>query len=265
MPLRPPAIRDLLTVVPTTAEFINWVTETGTTNDAAYVNDGSEKPESDVALVVKRQPVETIAHWIQCPLQLASDVPSFQSYLEQRLVDMLRVKSEDAYLYGNGSAPNLLGITAFPGIQTYTQVSGENRIDALRQALNVLEGSYYPWADAIVAHPTDVMRMELLKDSQDRYLWPLFGRWSEGYNSKSLFGVPVIATTAITEGTFLVGNFGRGATLYQRQDVTVDVSFDDRDNFIKNLMTIRCESRECLVPEYPKAFVLGSFLGASYD
>ena len=265
LPLRPPAIRDLLTVVPTSAEFINWVAETSTTNDAAYVNDAAEKPESDVALVVKRQPVETIAHWIQVPLQLAADVNSFQSYLEQRLVDMLRVKSEDAYLYGNGSAPNLLGITAFPGIQTYSQVTGENRIDAIRQALNVLEGTYYPWADAIVCHPTDIMRMELLKDSQDRYLWPLFGRWSEGYNNKSLFGVPVVSTTALTEGTFLVGNFKYGATLYQRQDVTVDVSMDDRDNFIKNLMTIRVESRECLVPEYAKAFCLGTFLGASYD
>lgn len=266
LPLRPPAIRDLLSVVPTTSAFINWVAETGTTNDAAYVALGGTKPESDVALVIRRQPVETIAHYIKVPLQLARDINSFESYLEQRLVDMLRVKCEDAYLTGDGTSNNLLGILNFPNIQTYTQVSGENRIDAIRQALTKLETSFYPWADAILVHPNDVMRMELLKDQQDRYLWPLFGRWSDGsYSSKTLFGVPVISTTTIDEGTFLVGNFGRGATLYQRTGVNVEVSFSDQDDFIKNLMTIRVEADECLVPEYGGMFVSGTFLGSQYD
>lgn len=265
LPVRPPSIRELLTVVPTNAQFINWIEETSYTNAAAPVTQGDDKQESATALIVRRQPMEVLAHVIRVPLQLAEDVPMFENYLEQRLVDMLRVVSEDLYLYGDGTAPNLLGITSFTGIQTYTQTVTENRIDAIRQGLNKLENSWYPWADAILLHPNDVVRMELLKDANDRYLWPTFGRFADGYNSKTLFGVPVISSTCITEGTFLLGNFRQGATLYQRQDVTVDVSFSDRDNFIKNLMTIRCESRECLVPEYPKCFVSGTFLGATYD
>lgn len=267
LPVRPPSVREALTVVPTQAEFINWVSETSYTNAAAGVLDGEVKPTSSVALVVNRQPVETIANIIRCPIQLANDVNSFENYLEKRLVDMLRVKSEDLYLYGNGTAPNLLGITSFVGIQTYTQVAGENRIMAIRNALNMLETSWYPWADRIMVHPNDAVRMELLRDLQERFLWPTFGRFADGYNNKTLFGVPVVSSTAITEGTFLLGNFANGATLYQRENVTVAVSFDDQDNFIRNLMTIRVESREALVPEYPKAFVLGTFLSpaGSYD
>ncbi len=265
LPVRPPSISDLLTKVSTKAQFINWVSETSYTSAAAGVTEGNTKPESSVALQVNRMPVETIAHYMRCPLQLASDVESFEDYLVKRMGDMLRVKCEDLYLYGNGTAPNLLGITNFSGIQTYTQISTENRIDAIRNALNKLESTWYPWADAIMLHPNDAAKMELLKDSQGRYLWPTFGQFATGYHSKVLFGVPVIVTTAVTESTFLLGNFAQGATLYERQDATVDVSFSDQDNFIKNLMTIRLELRQSLVPEYPKAFVLGTFRGPSYD
>lgn len=264
--MRPPAIRDLMNVVPTTSEFINYVRETAPTNNAAYVADANTKPESAVATVIERAMIETIAHTLTVPLQLARDVNSLQMFLENKLVTMLRIKSEDAYLYGNGTSPNIRGITNFSGIQTLTQVSGDNRIDTLRKALNKLEVSYYPWGDAIVVHPNDVVKMELVKDAEDRYLWPTFGAWANGVNAtKSLFGVPLISTTAITEGTALVGNFAQGVTLYQREDVTVDFSFEHADYFAKNLMMMRVESRECLVPEDPLAFCLTTFLGGSYD
>jgi HK97 family phage major capsid protein len=108
--------------------------------------------------------------------------------------------------------------------------------------------------------------MELLKDAEDRYLWPTFGSWANGVNAqKSLFGVPLVSTTAITEGTFLAGNFAQGATLYQREGVTVKVSFEHLDYFQKNLMMILVESREALVPDDGRCFFLGTFLGGSYS
>lgn len=264
--MRPPAIRDLLSVVPTTAEFINYVRETANTNSAAYVAMSNTKPESALSLQVERSMVETIATVITCPLQLASDINAFQAFLENKLVAMLRVKSEDAYLYGNGTSPNILGITNFTNIQSGTQSATDNRIDTIRKGLNALEVSFYPWADNIICNPNDIVKMELLKDAEDRYLWPTFGSWATGVNAtKSLFGVPLISTMAVTEGTFLAGNFAQGATLYQRENVTVKVSFEHLDYFQKNLMMLLVESREALVPEDGKCFYLGSFLGGSYD
>lgn len=266
LPIRPPSISDLLTSVPTKSEFIHWVTETGMTNSAASVADLAAKPESAVALKTNRLPVETVATYIKCPRQLADDIPAFEGYLEKRLSDMVRLKLEDLYLFGDGTSPNILGITLFSGIQTYAQTATENKIDAIRGALNMLENSFYPWADAIMLHPNDAKEMELIKDADRRYLWPTFGSFATGYNNKTLFGVPVISTTAITEGTFLLGNFGQGTTLYTRDNASIQVSFHDQDDFIKNRFTILCESRVCLVPEYPKCFVLGSFqTGNGYD
>ena len=265
--LRPLAIRDLLKVVPTTDKYINYVRETGNTNNADYVAMTNLKPESAMDFVVERAMIETIAHTLTCPLQLARDVNAFEAWLTNKMVTMLRLKSETAYLYGNGNSPQIRGITNFSGIQTLSQTSTtDNRIDTLRKALNALEISFYPWADNMILHPNDVMRMELLKDAEDRYLWPTFGTWATGVNAnKSLFGVPIISTTAVTESTALVGNFAEGVTLYQREDVNVRVSFDTLDYFQRNLMMIRVESDECLVPEDAKCFVLTTFLGPTYD
>lgn len=264
--LRPPAIRDLLKVVPTTDKYINYVRETGNTNNAAYVAMANLKPESAMDFIVERAMIETIAHTITCPLQLARDVNSFEAWLNNKMVAMLKLKSETAYLYGSGTSPEIRGITNFTGIQDITQAVGDNRIDTFRKALNKLEVSFYPWADNAILHPNDVMAMELLKDLEDRYLWPVFGTWAQGVNAqKSLFGVPIVSTTAMTESKALIGNFAEGVTLYQREAVNVRVSFDTLDYFQRNLMMIRVESDECLVPEDAKCFVDTTFLGPTYD
>lgn len=263
--LRPLAIRDLLNVVPTTDKFISYVREIGNTNNAAYVSMANLKPESAMSFQVETAQIETLAHTITCPLQLARDVNAFEAWLTNKMTAMLRIKSETAYLYGSGTSPEIRGITNFANIQTLTQVYPDNRIDTFRKALNKLEVSFYPWADNAILHPNDVMAMELLKDNEDRYLWPVFGSWATGVNAnKSLFGVPIVSTTAITENTALIGNFAQGVTLYQREAVNVRVSFDTLDYFQRNLMMIRVESDECLVPEDAKCFCLTTFLGGTY-
>ncbi len=264
--LRPLAIRDLLTVIPTKDKFISYVREVSNTNNAAYVAMANLKPESAMGFQVETAQIETIAHTITCPLQLARDIPAFEAWLNNKMVAMLRLKSETAYLYGSGTTPEIRGITNFSGIQTLTQLGTDNRIDTFRKALNKLEVSFYPWADNAILHPNDLMAMELLKDLEDRYLWPVFGTWATGVNAnKSLFGVPIVSTTAITENTALIGNFSQGVTLYQREAVNVRVSFDTLDYFQRNLMMLRVESDECLVPEDAKCFCLTTFLGGSYD
>jgi hypothetical protein len=58
-----------------------------------------------------------------------------------------------------------------------------------------------------------------------------------------LFGLPVVATPAMTADKFLVGAFPAAATIFDRQKPTVELSTEDSDNFRKNLVTIRAEER----------------------
>ena len=72
-------------------------------------------------------------------------------------------------------------------------------------------------------------------------------------NNLAAAGLPVIDTTAVEEGEFLVGNFQMAAMLWDREDAVVDISTEDRDNFIKNMVTIRAEERLALTVYRPSA------------
>jgi HK97 family phage major capsid protein len=75
----------------------------------------------------------------------------------------------------------------------------------------------------------------------------------------SIWGLPVVATQAMTQGQFLVGAFDIGATIWDRWDATIEVSTDYSDYFVKNLVAILCEERLALTVYNALAFVYGGF------
>jgi HK97 family phage major capsid protein len=78
-----------------------------------------------------------------------------------------------------------------------------------------------------------------------------------------LWGRPVVESDAMPEDQFLVGAFRLAATLFDREQATIAISTEDRDNFIKNMVTILCEERLALAVARPAAFVHGGFPAGS--
>jgi HK97 family phage major capsid protein len=74
-----------------------------------------------------------------------------------------------------------------------------------------------------------------------------------------IWGKAVIPTNSIAAGTFLVGAMQMGAQVWDRQDANVQISYEDGDNFKKNMATLRAEERLALTVYRPAAFVSGSF------
>ena len=62
---------------------------------------------------------------------------------------------------------------------------------------------------------------------------------------------------AITAGTFLVGAFGMGAQIWDRMDASVQISFENDTNFVKNMATLLAEERLALTVYRPSAFISG--------
>jgi len=71
-----------------------------------------------------------------------------------------------------------------------------------------------------------------------------------------------VDTQAMTLDNFLVGAFKLGAQIFDREDANVEISTEDQDNFIKNLVTIRAEERLALAVYRPESFVKGAFATA---
>jgi HK97 family phage major capsid protein len=77
----------------------------------------------------------------------------------------------------------------------------------------------------------------------------------------TLWGLPVAVSFAMPINNFLTGAFRYAAQLFDREDANVAVSTEDRDNFVKNMVTILAEQRMALVVSRPQALVKGTFTG----
>lgn len=253
-------MRDLLAWGRTTSNSIEFVRESGFTNNAAPVSENptGTKPESNITFDLDQAPVVTIAHWIRATKQVLADVPMLQSYIDGRLRYGLKLVEDRQLLMGSGVGLNIDGIytqaTAYANAGVVVQA--ENRMDRLRLAMLQAELAEYP-SDGIVLSPIDLAAIELTKNGQNDYLYsnPRFP------TQAGLWARPVVATTAMTQGDFLVGAFQLGAQGWDREDVNLTVSLEDRDNVVKNLVTLLVEERLALTVYRPEAFVKGDFDG----
>lgn len=252
---RVPRIRDLLTVVNTMSGSVEYLDQTTRTNNAGMQAEGALKGESDYQWELRNIPVRTIAHWVRATVQILDDAPQLQSTIDGELAYGLSIAEDQQLLTGDGTGENLNGLitNATPYAPSFAPAN-ENMIDKIGLGLlQVTLADYMP--NGIAVHPSDWMRMRLLKDADGKYLLGDPGADVQPV----LFGQPVVPTTAIPIDNFLVGDFARAGTLYDRQAPTIAVSTEDRDNFVTNRVTIRAEERVALAFKNATALSYGSF------
>ncbi|UHD44027.1 phage major capsid protein [Aureimonas altamirensis] len=225
------------------------------TNSAAPVAENTLKPESNLTFTAAKADVATIAHWIPASKQVLDDASFLAGYIDNRLREGLRQEEEDQLINGSGVGVNMLGL--IPQATDYLApitVAAANQFDEVRLAKLQVRKAFYP-ADAVVLNPEDWAAMELLKDAEGRYLHAAV---TSGAVPR-LWGMRVVESDSIAPGDFLVGAFSLAAQIWDREQANVQVSTEDRDNFVKNMVTIRAEERLALTVYRPKAFVHGSF------
>lgn len=257
-PNRTMTLRSLLMPGTTDAGAIEYVVETGYTNNAAPQVEGAAKGKSNITFNLKNAPVRTIAHYFKASRQLLDDARGLASYIDGRATYGLQFKEEQQLLSGDGTGASILGIlpqaTAFSPAFVLT---GATPIDRLRLAILQVMLAEYP-ATGFVLNPIDWAKIELTKDNDGRYIIAQ-PRDSE---VARLWGLPVAETQAMAAGTFLTGAFSLAAQIYDRMEIEVLLSTENEDDFIKNMVTIRAEERLALAVYRPEAFVTGTVAAA---
>lgn len=260
LPERSLTIRDLVLPGQTSSSSIEYVKETGYTNNAAPVAETTAKPYSDLTFDMTSAPVRTIAHLFKASRQILDDAPALRSYIDGRARYGLRFAEENQLLNGSGTGQNIHGLvpqaTAFSPAFTLPGATG---IDRLRLAILQVVLAEYP-AAAFVLNPIDWTKIELTKDAGGNYI---IGN-PQGSLTPTLWNLPVVSTQAMAAGEFLTGAFSFAAQIFDRLDIEVLLSSENVDDFEKNMFTIRAEERLAFAVYRPESFVTGDVEGAQW-
>lgn len=257
LPRQETLIRDLIPTVRIDTTSAEYARQTTRDNQAAPTAETAQKPESDLAWTLENVPTQTIATWIPASRQSMDDLPMLQGLIDNELRYMLDLTEDAQLLNGDGISPNLDGLitnaTAYSGAAE-TKVTDPTLIDKLRVAMLEAQLALFP-ADGVVLHPEDWMVIETSKDADNRYIFAN----PTGVAGPVLWGRRVVPSLSMEVDKFLVGAFRVAATIYDRMDTEVLISSEDRDNFVKNMLTVRAEKRLALAVKRPAALIYGDF------
>ncbi|WP_313818730.1 phage major capsid protein [Cupriavidus sp.] len=256
LPQRRMTVRDLITPGTMDGNTLEYVKETGFTNNAGMVAEGAKKPESSIKFDLINTSAKVIAHFVKASRQILSDASQLASIIDGRLRYGLAFKEEQQLLNGDGTGQNLLGIIpqASAFVAPFDPAGTETNIDNIRLAMLQAFLAEYP-ATGHVMNPIDWARIELLKDTTGRYI---IGN-PQGSIGATLWNLPVVETQAIAVDKFLTGAFKLGAQLFDRWLARVEVATENEDDFVKNMVTILAEERLALAVYRPEAFIYGDF------
>jgi HK97 family phage major capsid protein len=218
----------------------------------AGVNEGAKKPQVHVPYDAVTVALQKIAAYYKDTDELLSDAPFLATSIQNRGVYEFN-KAVEAYLVN--TVLNASGIVSGP-----TSVDFDS-ILTLKQMIAASTG-YIP--DAMIINPADWATLLQTKDgaggTSGQYLLggPAFGAYGNGdyFANPKVWGLNVIESSAITQGSVIVGAFKAGGSVVTKagEGFRLEVSNSNEDDFIYNRVTVRLEERMVLAVRVPGAF-----------
>jgi HK97 family phage major capsid protein len=185
--------------------------------------------------------------------------------IDRELSYMLQLEHDAQLLYGDGTGQNMTGLLVDSGVLSVGGIDAGTvaadvpaaMMDKVLEAITAVQVSDYSNVNGIVMHPSDWSTIRAAKASDGHWLTAPFAATTA--EPPQLWNVPVITTTAITPGDFILGDWAIGAQRYTREGVTIRTSENFNDDFVRNALVILGEFREALGVSRPLAFRKGSF------
>jgi HK97 family phage major capsid protein len=255
---------DILTKGTASSNLISWAYQTNKDGSAGQTEEGATKNQIDFDMLVGSQKIEKTTAFIKVTDEMLEDIDFIESEIRNELSrELLKAVELGAYS-GNGTTPNLNGVrtvaTAFSAGTFASAVENANEVDVLSVAMNQIAIAHQDAPTHILVNPSTITKLKMIKvSSSDKRYVDFQNRFVVTNGQAFIDGVPVIGTTLVTAGQYLIGDFSR-AFLFEKGGVSIDVGLDGND-FTKNFKTIRAEWRGAVVVKNNDrpAFVKGVF------
>jgi len=248
-------------VITTVANLSNTYTAHSNTVDSSVYSDqftftalANLKPVARMETESVNSPIAKLATGIVVADEIMDDYPQLETIINEDLRHALNYNLEREVLYGSSSSSMIGIMDTASGINTLAWsagVVGDTRWDAIHRAITLQRLSRIP-ANALVMNPSTFQDIRLTKLTTGEYLMP------PDVLSASvpmIWGLPAIISEQIEADHVLVGNFGMGARLWIRKDMSIQVFNQHADLAQHNQKYIRGELRAGLELKYPAAFL----------
>jgi HK97 family phage major capsid protein len=187
-------------------------------------------------------------------------MPELIGFLNSSLGYYVDLAEEQQLLSGDGSGENLHGLipqaASFNAGLLPSAAKGWTKLDVIATAIRQVDRTKEIAPTFVVVHTDDWWDIRLTKDNFGRYI---LGD-PQSQVRPSIFGLDIVSTTSMSPGTFLVGSGSPvAAEIRDNMELTVEISTEHSDYFIRNLIAVRAEKREALVVKRAASFIYGTF------
>lgn len=233
----------------TSMSTVLYMEETTFTNAAAEAAEGASYAEATLAYTEKNSEVRKIAVFLPVTDEQFEDEPRARTTVENRLPFMLRQRLDLQALTGDGNAPNLRGTENVVGINTQAK-GADTTPDAIYKAMTTIRDTGFAEPSVVFIRPAKWQDVRLAKTADGLYIW--------GHPSMSgpetIWGVPVVQTTAVTATKAVLGDYANFSELAVRRGVDVQISNSHGTYFKEGILALRADVRVALVHYRPTAF-----------
>jgi hypothetical protein len=239
IPVRPLRLLDLINVTTTDSDQVKYVRETTRTDAAVETALGTAYGEADYVYTEESALVKDIGHW----------TPAHRSQLADR-------GQLQGLISGRGTGSNLEGILNTTGIGAINRngTTSERKLEAIHRGITWIRLHGFVEPDGIGFHPQDYEDVIFEKDGNQNYLLPGVLQGVAGATPMTVWGKPVVVTTAFPQHSVVPGLYKAGATAYVRAGVSVRSTDSHSDFFVKRMIALLAEMRVALAVEQPNYF-----------
>ena len=249
-------VRNAMSMGTTTSKFVTYIQQT-LQSSATWIGEGVVKNEGDLKYQEVSVEVKKVAGFIKISKEMLEDLAFVRNEVNTDLMETIDNQIENNLLNGNGAGANLNGIInqaqSWSAGTFANTVTSANLADVVRTSVAQIESNKF-LASHVVLHPRDVAKLSLSKTTAGEYTYGAFVVHPVT-GDPIIAGLPIISTTWMTEGNFLVADMTR-AQVRMREGMNIQVGYEG-DDFKRNMVTILCEAR---LVSFIKANDTGAFV-----
>jgi len=238
-----PHLRSVFNIVPVSTGSVSFPRGNTPVGEGSFgkQTEGSAKPQVDYDVTVVNTALSFIAGYAKVSRQMIDDLPFLQAYLQQSLIEDFQ-KAEDTYYLNAIAASATAGVSS--GANTAEKfIDYVAQLGAANWTANLALTTHAGWAGLLKTKPSD-------------YSVP-GGMTIDNNGNVRIVGIPVIPHSLVTASKIYVMDTSKFA-IAQQSGLAVRSTEFDQDDFIKNLITFRCEARCELLQYQPTAAIYGA-------